>query len=306
MTITLTAARQRCQFLGNDGADTKAALVHMFWIRAALQRLWHAHDWAHYKATQRLTFDVEEAGTNLTATQDGSTFVRGSTWTAKYLSQLWDCHVSGESNMAFQFSLIATVTATLATGQKWLQATTATASYTMTRFRYSLPDDFVRRLTNLEDLSTHLPIYYRSPVEFDRIRNREPVRRGRPELFTVRAGYLEVFPGPDSIRRAAQYSYMRKPTLPADADVGATIVDWPEEYADVFWKALSFECSEWLGAEARIPVARAELAYENALKATKSQDSKIVEKDEQFMLGGGNWPDSSRFMISPGPITDQS
>lgn len=307
MTITLGDLRQHCADLAHDAADTKAGRVRMNWIRAALTRLQFAHDWKWFYATQRLTLDVEVTGSDLTVTQDGNTFVRGSTWTSTFLTELWDCMVDADSTMAFQFSAIATVTATLATGQEWLQSSGSSKTYTMSRFRYSLPDNAVGRVLAVRDLTSYRKIPGVLVEDFDAQRSRFPHRRGQPECFTVRdPRYIELFPGNDSTRRALQVTYLRKVTLPADADATGTSIDWPDEYRDLILKALSLEASIWLGVSAKIqyPIAKAE--YESCLAATKNRDSKYVDRADVWGLGGSPYPEGawSRYVYPSGGLTD--
>lgn len=286
MAITLGTLRQHCADLAHDAADSKASRVRMVWIRSALSRIHSAHDWKAFYATQRIVLAPEETGSDLTVTQDGNTFVRGSTWTAKYLSQLWDCMVDADGTQAFQFSAISTITATLASGQYWLQSSGSSKTYTMARYRYDMPTDY-SRVIQVEDLSSYRTLRHAIVSDFDRCRNRYPFRRGQPELFTIRdPQYIELFPGNDATRRAVQVTYLRMVTLPADADVDATTIDWPDEYREVLVKALALEASVWLGQSARIPFQIAKAEYDEALRRCMSRDSRMVEISEEWSLGG--------------------
>lgn len=304
MTITLSDLRQHCSDLAHEAADTKAARVRMTWIRGALSRLHMAHDWKWFYATQRIALDPEETGTDLDVTQDANTFVRDSTWTSKYASQLWDCMAANDTTQAFQFASIATVTATLATGQYWQQSTDTNTSYTMSRWRYSMPDNFVGRIMAVEDIHGYRKLRHLIVSDFDRQRNRFPHRRGQPEYFTVRdPRYLEVHPGNDSTRRALQVTYLRTVTLPADADVDGTTVDWPSEYVEVMYKALALEAAIWLGQASKIPYPVAKQEYDESLKRATSRDSRMVEISSEFGLET-SYPDpvTTRFVYNTGSL----
>lgn len=286
MAITLSDLRQHCSDLAHEASDTKASRVRMVWIRNALSRLHGSHDWKWFYATQRIFLDPAESGTDLDATQGGNSFVRDSTWTAKYLSQLWDCHVDSDATQAFQFSAISTVTATLATGQYWLEATDTNMSYTMARYRYDMPANFVGRVLQVEDLSAHRPVRHAIVSDFDCARNRYPHRRGQPELFTIRdPRYIEFYPSNDATRRSVQVTYLRMVTLPADADADNTTVDWPSEYREVLIKALAVEAAAWLGQAARIPYPVAKAEFDEALRRSTNRDSRLVEVRQEFGLG---------------------
>lgn len=311
MAITLGEARQAAADIAHDASDAKADRVFMRWIRDALAALHSAHDWRHFQASQRLALDVEESGSDLTVTQGSSTVSRTTSWLSKYVTQAWDLLIEGDASQAFQLGEIDSGTdtqATLATGQVWLEASAGPVDYTLSRYRYSLPDNFLQRLQRVEDLTSQRELAYVLPAEMDLLRNRWPGRRSsQPECYTIRGAFLEVHPAPGTTRRALQLSYLRQVTLPTDAAADATELDWPAEYAEALWRGLELQAAAW-GDACRISFPVAATRYAEALRRVQNRDSKVVEHSRQLRLTlPGEGVGFPRFYRNPvASLTDQA
>lgn len=301
MAITLGDARSVAADLAHDASDAKADRVFMRWIRGALTTLHAAHDWKHYEAQQLLVTDAAETGSDLNVTEGSGTITRDTDWASKYVSQAWDLLIEGDQSLAFTIAAISSpaTTATLATNQVWLQDTATDLDYTLTRYRYDLPGNFVRQVKRVDDLVAQVPLEYWTTDQFDLVRNRQPWHQSDQAVaYTVRGPYLELYPSPSTTRRPFRVTYLRQVTLPADADNNGTELDWPTQYADLLWRAIALEGAAWADAT-RIPYVVAERRYEQALKATKVRDATVVDRSRQLTLTLPGELDIGRFYRNP-------
>lgn len=306
MAITLTQARQYAQRVqGANGADAPANLLYLHWIQEALERLWAAYGWKWFRASQRLSLDVEEGDDDLTVTQDGTTFVRAAiTWPAKYASEAWDVLVAADPTLAFQIASISTVTGTLATGQKWLLASGSSKVWVGTRWRYSLPTN-LRDLDRVEVLGGSFKLAPRTPEEMDALRNAYPHQRGSvPEFYTVRGQYLEIWPALGTTRRALQLTYKRGVTLPAEGDAGSTELDWPDQYVGLLKKAIRLEGA--LRPDPQVDYVLAEREYKRALADAIVLDGKKVERRHGLSLRPSRARERRPFYLGELPDDDGS
>lgn len=283
MPITLGEARQLAIDSAWNMADETADRLADRWIREALEDLWTRRDWKHFLALERITLDVEEGDglDDLTVTQDSGAISRTSgNWLAKYVDYSWDLLVEDDDSLAFQLGALGApaTNATLATGQEWLQASGATKAYVLARWRYDLPQNFVRRLCVVEVLPGLFPVKYVTPAELDRTRAAYPHTRSlMPEIYTVRGAFLEVWPALGTERRAIQLTYQRKPTYHADDDDDADELDWPAEYRALLHAAIRWRASA-SPSVGEAPYALALREYEAALARYESVDGKMTQR----------------------------
>lgn len=280
MAILLSSARQYAVEVAYDMADEKADRLANRWIRQALQRLWRLAEWRHYLAETRITMDPEETGSDLNVTQGSAAITRDTDWPAKYVSEAWDLKVNADSQKVYSLSAIGTPAtgATLGTGQVWTGATATDLAYVASRYRYAMPGNFIRRALLVVELETWRPLSYLDPREFDYRRIVEPARRGeRPLFFTLRGTAsglsIDLFPAAGDDYRSLHLTYVRKPTLPELADDGSDSVDWPEEYEDLFHRAIEVEAARVQGEAAQVPYKIALPEFLEAVKSARGLDA---------------------------------
>lgn len=279
MPILLSSARQYATEVAYDMADDKADRLANRWIRQALQHLWRVHDWRHYVATQDLTLEPQVDGDDdLNVTEGSPTVTRDTNWDATWVTEEWDLIVPTDARRVFSLSAVATTTGTLGTGQLWTGDTANDLEYVLSRYRYDLPDDFIKRALLVQTLSNWASLSYVPPEDFDRLRVTYPGRRGSPpEVFTIRgtAGSLKIdfFPAPGEDYEPLRLTYIRKPTLPEVDDDGGDSVDWPEEHEDILHLAIEVQAARVQGEAAQVPMNICGPELERALASARSIDT---------------------------------
>lgn len=254
-----------------------------YWINAALQRVWADHTWVHARATGRFTMVPEETGSYLSFTQGSRDITLNSaqseTFAEKYLTEGWVLFPQNEGRLFFELDRIDDpLTARMKPGHEWPRASAADQTYTWVRSRYSLPEDFWR-LNRSEDLDSFGMLQYLEPHEFDRDRASAPTQRGnRPWVYTVRGGFIEVWPGSGSNYVPLEWTYRRAPPRYAVETPGDTATDWPDTYSSLLEAAILVEASKHQGKNAPVPYTVALNEYRTLLKRIKSEDSQVSPK----------------------------
>jgi hypothetical protein len=297
---TLGDVKQYAADIAYQISDDSADRLILYWTRQALERLWAAYDWSYYAAQATITEDPEETGTDLDVTEGSGAFVRGSTWTAKYAaaSQAWDLLVDG-TDQVFRIDTIVTVTATLVSGQVWRDDTDTGLDYTLRRVRYSVPDDFSKKLLRVQEVDSRIVLPYLHPARFDQWKADASQRSGLPEAYTLRGGqYIEFYPAPGADRLAINLTYIRRPTLPTSATLDATDIDWPDEYDGLFRKTVELEAARIQGEQAQVgyPIALNEFA--SMLTEMKRLDAQLGWAPSNMTLG---WAGTGRAWSPIGP-----
>ncbi len=296
MAITLVNALAFAADSAHDIAGVKADRIAHRWVEQALLRLWRSHLWSWYGATRHYVLDAQEetgVGETVTLTEGGGTAViAGGVWPAKYVTQKWQVLFGGDGVKAFTFASLSgdTLTATFDTGQVWSQDTTAAGTYSASRNRYDLPDDFTRKNELLLHLDLQMPVRPVDAARFDEIAASEPgVRSGQPRIYTVRDDDLWIWPSPGStMRPSLLLSYHRMITIPAQGADGATVLDWPGEHEDVFRLAVEVEAARHQGKAAQIPLEMCLPEFERALSSVKAMDTERASEN-RGMSPGGSW-----------------
>lgn len=306
MAITLGAMRQYAADMAHDMADAKGDALAIYWIGQALEDLWRRHDWIHFQAVQRITLEPEVDGDDdLNVTLGSGSITRDTDWDSSWVTELWDLHVSG-SAILYQLSAVSTTTATLATGQVWIDATATDQSYVLSRCRYSLPSNFVRRAVAVQNLSDWTEIFYVPPADFDTVKHSCRERSTQPRIYTLRgAGYVEFYPAPGTGYVPVQLTYTRKPTLPLLADSDATEVDWPEEYGLLLKLGIEVQAARAQGDKEQARYDRCFPELERAVLSARGLDTDKGHRGRHLSLGGRvtggrGW---SRIQTQPGGFT---
>jgi hypothetical protein len=297
MAILLSDARQYCADVAYDMADEKADRLINRCIAQAIERLWREHTWLHYYATTRITLTPEVTGTDLDVTEGSSSISRDSAWSTDYVTQAWDLIIAEDGAKVYSISAVGspTTNATLGTGEVWTGETGTNLSYTLSRYRYPVPDDFIRRAELVQELESWGELRYLTPAEFDYQRHTYPGRRGsRPEYYTLRgtaAGLsIDFYPAAGDDYRTVQITYTRKPTLPEEDDAGATEVDWPEEYRNLLWLAIEVEVARIQGEAAQVPYALCKPELNEALRSAKALETDKGHQRRTMGLKLGHRP----------------
>lgn len=294
MALTLGGALQFAADCAHDASGVKTDRVAHRWVEQALLRLWRSALWSWYGATRHYVLDAQESDDQITLTEGGSTAViTASTWPSKYVTQKWRILFGGESSKDFTLASIdgPATTATFDTGQVWSQDSVAgTGTFTASRMRYDLPDDFTRKNELLLHLDLQAILKPVDPAEFDRLAALNPgVRSGQPQVYTIRDDDIWVWPSPGSEHRPSLLlSYYRMVTIPAQGAASATTLDWPSEHEDVFRLAVEVEAARHQGKAAQIPIDVCLPEFERALSSVKAMDAERAG-DLRGVSPAGSW-----------------
>ena len=250
------------------------------WINNAIQRVWSESDWSWANSEARIALEFSESGSAMDLTSQSRVItLTGEVFKAKYLSDRWQLHVTGEGNMTLELESIQSPTsATLKPGHEWAAATSTTTAYVWSRHIYPLPLN-AKQVKRCQDMQNRFDLTGLSPSAFDQARQQTPTQRGNVPLFyTVRQGNIEFWPGPNSTTYRTMYlSIRRGPTIHlTDAPAGDT-VDWPEEWNDLLHKAIILEASITQGKNAVVDYPIALREYEERLKIYKAEDGNIQD-----------------------------
>lgn len=290
MALTLGDLRTFCAETASPDANSAAAdREFMLWINFALSRLWSEHDWTHARSVRKVILAPEESGSAMTVTQGSRTItLTGETFAEKYLTDGWRLNVTGEQRMLFRLASIESPTsATLAEDELWIQATSAAASYTWSRYHYPLPED-AWRVTRVENVQSLGCVMHLEPDAFDSERSiGQNSRSGHPLCYTIRNSQLEVWPGPGSDYVPLEVTYTRKAPRYSVSDPSERTVDWPESKSELLYRAIMLEASVTQGEASPVPYGLASREYERTLEAHRGTDSNASALTGPMSLGRG-------------------
>ncbi len=309
---TLGDIRQYASEISYDSSDEKADRAYMRWINQGLQEIVRAHNWTYYRSYSRIYLDVEETGDNMSLTQDSNvvTLTSSEYFANKYVTEKWDLIVDGEGDVAHRLTeLMDSENGRLA--DKWIRATSATTSYTWTRYAYPLPAR-VKQIHLVEDTDSRLEVLdARTPERFDRLRQSQPgLRDSFPRYYLIREGNIEFWPSAGTERQLVALTYDRKPPLYKKADPDSTVIDFKEEWSDLVEKAVAVQCSIEMGEAAQIPYPLARTSFEDCLRDYVAEDADLTKQNLQIYptmpwtrLSGSMSP---AFYRNPTDLTDPS
>lgn len=293
MPITLEALRTfAAETASTDPSSMSSDREIHSWINSALEEVWLALDWHWARSLTRLTMVPSESGSYLGATLGSRDLTldtaQAEVFDEKYLAEGWLLLVDAEGRMGFELDRIDDAhTARLQDGHLWIQATATGLGYTWTRTTYPLPGGAIK-IHRVEDLQAYGDIQYRHPASFDYERSHAPTQRGnRPYMYTVRAGNIELWPGPSTAYLPLSVTYKRPAPQFDESEPGDLEVDWPTDKLGLIQKAIICQASLTQGKNAPVPYDRAIYAYNTLLDRHRASDTDVAELAGPMSLGGG-------------------
>ena len=259
-----------------DSSGATAEREFIYWINAALARLYAEHAWNHALEYAKVVILPAESGTTLVATQGSSTItVSGAdTFAAKYLSELWELHSNNDSNQSFRLSAIAggSTSATLFAGDVWVESTISGGAYSWRKTVYDLPSN-AKEIFSVRILDTRDELISVVPHKFDQYKMEGPKETGYPRFYTLRDDKIEIWPAPSSDYFLLAISFRKGAPYYTTATVTSTEVDWPIEWQDILQKGIQLEAAITLGDVAPIKYDLAKMEFEERLSNYVSLDS---------------------------------
>lgn len=271
MAITVGALRDFCrERASSDNADTTAAREFMGWINSALDKLYKEICWDRTITEQKITVVPRESLTDLVVTQGSLALASATGFLAKYLSGRWELVIDGYGRGTFELAAIAvdTFTATMRTGDEWINASATGKTVYFLNTRFSMPK--VKNVHRVQVVDSGVILRVLTPTEFDYLKQRDPAAQGSdPRYCTWRKGYLELWPHPGTSYRKLSVTYQREFTRILDTALDADEVDWDEEEQNVLEKAILVEAAITQGENSPISYAMAKAELKEALASSK-------------------------------------
>jgi len=258
-----------------DSSGATATREFIYWINAALARLYAEQSWNHTLGVAKITLLPEEGGTGFGATQGSAsvTFSGGTLWD-RYVDDQWDLHSADEADQTFKIQTKASVSAgTLKDGDIWIQATLTGGVITWRKTIYDLPEN-AKEIYSIRLMQTRDELVGVVPHKFDLYKIEQPKEVGFPRIYTLRDNKIEIWPAPTTDYYSLTVSYRKAPARYTTATVTTTELDWPQEWEDLIQKAIQVEAAITLGEDSPIPYPLAKSEFEERLENYKALDSK--------------------------------
>lgn len=277
MTITVGQLRTFCQEeASKDASGSTAEAAFMHWINGALGRLYREIAQDTTRRETRITVPPAESVTDGVVTQNSLAISSATGFTAAWLSARWGLHIEDEDQLEFELAAIAAgspgVTATLRSGDEWIQASGTGKTFTFTKNKFLLTA--VQTIEKVQLLDGRC-VEIVQPREFDRQKQGSPCLRGEyPTICTLRNSYLEIWPSPGTSYYKLIVTYRLAYTPLADAALDADTVEWDDDQLDVLKKAIVLEASMSQGNNAPVPYGIAKAEYEGALLKLRAVATK--------------------------------
>ena len=250
MAITVGNLRLFCQEIASpDSSGETADREFMRWINAALMRCYTELHWDRIQFEKKLTVLPEvDGGATLNLTQGSGAIVLSSgTLDQNYVDERYELHVDGESRFSFELASIddapTNQNGTLIDGDEWIGTTQTGVQHYWVKTRYTVPDN-AQRVSRVQILQTGMEVEILQPAEFDAVRSNNTTQRGAyPRFAAFRRGRLEIWPHPGSDYLKLGVTYIKGPTVVADAADDADEIDWDESWRDLIEKAIMLEAA---------------------------------------------------------------
>lgn len=281
MTITLGELRTFCAEVASpDSSGNTHDREAMIWINSALQRIYSDADWDESLTSRLLTVLPEETGTTAILTQGSLAFAVAVTETIedKYADDEWEFIIGDEADQTFKLaSKTDAQNATFRAGDEWILASATDAAWTAFQTKYLLPND-AREITRVQVKSNKVEVDYLPNNVFDHRKSLDPIRTGQIECFTLRDRSIEIWPHPGDAYEKLGITYRKGPTFLEDADLDATVIEWPETQKDLVLKAITVEAAITQGAAAPTPYQVALIEYESRLRKYRGLNTNKAHK----------------------------
>lgn len=300
MAITLLELRTFCAEIASpDSAGSTHDREAMVWINNALQRLYSDADWDESLHSRLLTVLPQETGTTGILTQGSLAFAVtvAETIETKYVDDEWEFIIGTEADQTFVLaSRTDAQNATFRAGDEWILASDTGVAWTALKTKYPLPND-AREITRVQLMSTGHDLEYLPNHTYDYRKSQQPTQTGQPEYFTLRDRSIEIWPHPGASYEKLGISYRKGPTFLEDADLDATVIEWPENQKDLLLKAITLEASITQGNNSPTPYQIALVEYESRLRKYRGLNSNKAHQTGPMSLrlpGRMPWYEVSR------------
>ena len=256
-----------------DSSGATATREFIYWINAALARLYAEQSWNHTLGVAKITILPEEAGTAFAVVKGAATFTATSV-AEKYLDELWDLHSDDEPDQSFRISFRSDAgNGTFRDGGLWIQDNVAAGAITWRKTLYDLPEN-AKEIYSVRLMQTRDALVGVIPHKFDLYKIEQPKEVGFPRIYTLRDNKIEIWPAPTTDYYSLTISYRKAPARYTTATVTTTELDWPQEWEDLIQKAIQVEAAITLGEDSPIPYPLAKSEFEERLENYKALDSK--------------------------------
>ena len=124
-----------------DSSGATANREFIYWINAALARLYAEHSWNHTLGVAKITILPEEAGAGFTINKGSVNFTITSLL-EKYVDEKWDLHVGEEPDQTFRVKTRTDATNGILEDQDiWIQANLSSGAVIWRKSIYDLPEN---------------------------------------------------------------------------------------------------------------------------------------------------------------------
>jgi len=259
-----------------DSSGATATREFIYWVNAALARLYAEASWNHTLEVTKITILPEEAGAAFTVVKGAGTFTVTSIL-AKYATEQWDFHSGDEPDQVFRVQSVDAAptpnTGTFNDGDIWIQDNVTSGTVSWHKTIYDLPSN-AKQVYLAKPMQTRDLLMGVVPHKFDLYRLEQPKEIGFPRVYTLRDNKIEFWPAPSTDYYSVTVSYRKAPARFTTATVTSTELDWPQEWEDLIQKAIQLEAAITLGEDSPIPYPLAKGEFEERLENYKSLDSK--------------------------------
>ena len=290
-----------------DSSGATATREFVYWINAALARLYAEQSWNHTLGVAKITIVPEEAATGIAINKGAVAFTIGSDLLAKYVDDKWDFHIDAEPDQSFRVQTKVDADNGVMEAQDiWIQANLSGGTGSWHKTVYDLPDN-AKEIYSVRLMQTRDQLVGVIPHKFDVYRIEQPKEVGFPRIYTLRDNKIEIWPAPSSDYYSLTISYRKAPARYTTATATTTEIDWPQEWEDLVQKAIQVEAAITLGEDSPIPYMLAKSEFEERLENYKALDSKKDTPSGPMQLqhptvGGRRF--AYDYGYGDGPLTD--
>lgn len=299
--MKLLELRRYCTDMASDMADGKAARMITRHVNAALEQVASSHEWSFLRDRAQVALEAPATGVALGVVQGSDLFtLTGEVWLQTWIDEKREVLVDGEEGILFRFDALQSAAVARMT-QEWIAATDATTSYTVLRGTYPLPANtsVVTEVRLADSRQILVPL---SPEEFDFRKQESVTLQADPIYYTVRGDELEVWPTPEEAK-VLLLSRKRVPALVVDASPDTTLIDWPDRFGSLLYRALDVQIVTNHSKSTSLEPSLALAAFQAALARAKETDGGRQPGPRHFTLGGSmSWSDRDRLAAKRGRV----
>ena len=299
--MKLLELRRYCTDMASDMADGKAARMITRHVNAALEQVASSHEWSFLRDRAQIALEAPATGSALGVVQGSDQFtLTGEVWLQTWIDEKRELLVSGDDGILFRFDALLSPTVARMT-QEWVEATDTVTTYTLLRGIYPLPANtsVVTEVRLADSRQVLVPL---SPEEFDFRKQEQVTTQADPLYFTVRGDELEIWPTPEEAKMLL-LSRKRVPALVTDASPDTTLIDWPDRFGSLLYRALDVQVVTNHAKSTSLEPSLALAAFQSALARAKDTDGGRQPGPRDFTLGRGmTWRDRDRLAAQRGRV----